>query len=214
MLQPDPVIHIAIADDHPIVIQGLKNLLEGIPCFLVTGTFTTGGSLLSYLEQHRIDILLLDISLPDGSGILFCRAIRKKYPSVKILAISNLSERSIITQMMQNGACGYLLKTAAAKDILDCIYKALDDTVPVFSSAISELMKKPEPDMLPALPDLTKREKQILLLLAGGKKSAEIAAALFISPLTVKTHRATLLQKFGVNNIVSLVNRAREYRFI
>ncbi|MCF3111529.1 response regulator transcription factor [Niabella sp. CC-SYL272] len=214
MWQPDPVVHIAIADDHPIVIQGLKNLLEGMPCFLVTGTFTTGGRLLNYLEQHTVDLLLLDISLPDGSGILFCREIRKKYPAIKIIAISNLGERSIITQMMQNGASGYLLKTAAAKDILDCMHKALNDEIPVFSAEIGEIMAKPEPDTLPALPDLTKREKQILLLLASGKKSAEIAAELFISPLTVKTHRATLLQKFGVNNIVSLVNRAKEYRFI
>ncbi|WP_300596690.1 response regulator transcription factor [Niabella sp.] len=214
MLPPDPVIHIAIADDHPIVIQGLKNLLEGVPFFLVTGAFTTGSGLLHFLAAHTVDILLLDISLPDGNGILFCREIRKKYPAVKILAISNLSERSIITQMMQNGACGYLLKTAAAEDILDCIYRALADETAVFSKEISEIMQKPEPNVLPALPDLTKREKQILSLLASGKKSAEIAAALFISPLTVKTHRATLLQKFGVNNMVSLVNRAKEYHFI
>ncbi|MBZ4188358.1 response regulator [Niabella beijingensis] len=214
MLQPDPVIHIAIADDHPIVIQGLKNLLEGVSHFSVTGCFTTGGSLMEALEQHPVDILLLDISLPDGSGILFCREIRKRYPATKVLAISNLSERSIIVQMMQNGASGYLLKTAAAKDILDCVHHALNNDTPVFSNEIRTIMEKPEPDAPAALPDLTKREKQILLLLAEGKKSAEIAAALFISPLTVKTHRATLLQKFGVNNIVSMVNLAKEYHFI
>src|SRR5690606_32447366 len=115
-----------------------------------------------------------------------------------VLAISNLSERSIVRQMLKNGAKGYMLKTAEPKDILRCIQDALNGKT-ALSGEVRKIMEASELDSQLEIPELTKREKQILEMLSKGKKSAEIATELFISPLTVKTHRATLLQKFGTN---------------
>lgn len=213
MWQHNPDISIAIVDDHPVVIEGLKNLLEAEYGFCVKARFTTGGDLLSYLKDNTVDIVLMDITLPDGSGIHFCKEICRQYPEMKILAISNLSERSIIRQMLQSGAHGYLLKTATAKDILECIQYALEGGT-ALSSEVKAIMAGPELGTTTDTPNLTKREKQILQLLAEGKKSAQIAAELFISPLTVKTHRATLLQKFQTNNIVTLIKLAKEYQLL
>lgn len=204
---------IAIIDDHPIVIQGISSLLEPDQSYEIVGTFHTGAAFLSFLSIHPVDIALLDITLPDGSGIDFCREISNRFPATRILALSNLNERSIITQMLHNGAHGYLLKNLSATELLESIENVLAGNT-AFSSEVREIMLQPDIQLSQALPELTKREKQILTLLAAGKRSAQIAAELFISPLTVKTHRATLLQKFQVSNVVMLINKANEYGFI
>lgn len=209
MPEHNAIIHIAIVDDHPVVIEGLKKLLEMEPDFRVAAQFGSGSDFLAYLTHNLLDVALLDITLPDGNGIHFCREACKMRPDLKVMALSNLSEPSIVHQMLQSGAAGYLLKTATAKNIRDCIRSAMNGAQAI-SEEIKEIMAGADFALPLAVPDLTKREKQILALLATGKKTAEIATGLFISPLTVKTHRATLLQKFGTNNMVSLINRARE----
>lgn len=210
MLAMDDRINIVITDDHPVVLQGLKNLIEADPLYTVMAKFTTGNALLAFLKDNTVDVILLDITLPDGNGIHFCKQITRLYPETVILAISNLSERSIVRQMLKNGAKGYMLKTAEPKDILRCIQDALEGKT-ALSNEVKAIMEASELDSQLEIPELTKREKQILAMLSKGKKSAEIAAELFISPLTVKTHRATLLQKFGTNNVVALINQAKEY---
>ncbi|WP_410221405.1 response regulator [Pedobacter sp.] len=202
-------VRVVIVDDHPLVIEGFKNVIQGNERLELCGQFSTTKTLLDFADLNETDLVLLDITLPDGNGIEICKELKKSYPNVIIMAISNLSERSIIKQMLQNGASGYLLKTADAQDILNCIQNALQGKVALSSEVkanfnIAELKNTEE------IPELTNREKQILKLLAEGKKSAEIAEELFISPLTVKTHRATLLHKFETGNIVVAINKARE----
>jgi len=209
MLPNNHKISIAIVDDHPIVLQGFRSLLENNPLYEIAGCFTTGAAFMNFLQENTVDIVLLDITLPDGNGVHFCREIDELYPEIIIVALSNLNERSIISQMFSNGAKGYLLKNLSAKELLDALNTVLDGKT-VMSLEVKEIMQQPDLNTLQPVPELTKREKQILQLLAEGRKSAAIAEELFISPLTVKTHRATLLHKFQVNNIVTLVNRARE----
>ena len=209
MLPNHHKISIAIVDDHPIVIQGFRSLLENNPLYEIAGCFTTGGECMTFLQTHKADIVLLDITLPDGNGVHFCAAINEAYPNTIIVALSNLNERSIISQMFRNGAKGYLLKNISAKELLDALNAVLEGKT-AMSQEVKEIMQQPDLNTLQAVPELTKREKQILQLLAEGRKSAAIAEELFISPLTVKTHRATLLHKFQVNNIVTLINRAKE----
>jgi DNA-binding NarL/FixJ family response regulator len=196
-------------DDHPIVIQGFRSLLENNPLYEIAGCFTTGGEFMNFLQLNRVDIVLLDITLPDGNGVHFCAAISERYPHTIIVALSNLNERSIIAQMFRNGAKGYLLKNVSAKELQEALNTVLEGKT-AMSLEVKEIMQQPDLNTLQPVPDLTKREKQILQLLAEGRKSAAIAETLFISPLTVKTHRATLLYKFQVNNIVTLINRAKE----
>ena len=209
MLPINHKISIIIVDDHPIVIRGFRSLLQDEPMYDLAGCFATGNECMNFLQQHRVDIVLLDITLPDGNGVHFCAAIREQYPHTNIVALSNVNERSIILQMFRNGAKGYLLKNLSAKELLDALNTVMDGKT-AMSLEVKEIMQQPDLDALQPVPELTKREKQILQLLAAGRKSAAIAEELFISPLTVKTHRATLLHKFQVNNIVALVNRARE----
>ncbi len=203
-------IRVVIVDDHPLVIEGFKNVIQGNDRLELSGQFGTAKAFLNFTDLHTVDLVLLDITLPDGNGIQICKELRKTYPALIILAISNLSERSIIKQMLHSGANGYMLKTTDAQDILHCIFEALDGNLAlckeVTESFDLEELKDPE-----EIPELTKREKQILQLLAEGKKSAEIAKKLFISPLTVKTHRATLLQKFQTGTLVIAINKAKEY---
>lgn len=207
------MLQIAIVDDHPIVVKGLKDLLETEPGWTVAGCFHTGSSLLSFMESHDVHMVLLDIGLPDTNGILLCREIRRRWPDTQVVVVSNLSDRSIIRQMLEEGVAGYLLKTAGPEDMLACIHEVLKGNISI-SGEVQEIISRPELGTGAVIPELTKREKQILQLLADGKRSADIAQELFISPLTVKTHRATLLQKFGVNNIVALVKRAQELRLL
>lgn len=201
---------VVIVDDHPLVIEGFKNVLKDHLDFQIVGQFRKAEDFQHFMTTEVVDIILLDITLPDGNGIHICREVKQANPEIIVLGISNLSERSIVKQMLHNGANGYLLKTADSNDILSCLQGAIDGEI-VLSQEIKELfdmadLRKPED-----FPELTKREKQILQLLAEGKKSLEIAESLFISPLTVKTHRATLLQKFQTGSLVILINKAKEY---
>jgi DNA-binding NarL/FixJ family response regulator len=213
MLPNNHKISIAIVDDHPLVVQGFRSLLENNPLYDIAGCFNTGRELMDYLQQGRVDIVLLDITLPDGNGVHFCAAISEHYSHTIVVALSNLNERSIISQMFRNGAKGYLLKNVSAKELLEALNTVLEGRT-AMSLEVKEIMQQPDLNTLQPVPELTKREKQILQLLAEGQKSAAIAEALFISPLTVKTHRATLLHKFQVNNIVTLINRAKEMGMI
>lgn len=203
-------VQVIIVDDHPLVIEGFKNVIQGHVGLEMKAHFSTAKALADYREMGEVDLVLLDITLPDGNGIQICKNIKNSHPDIFVIAISNLSERSIIKQMLHNGANGYMLKTADAGDILNCITEVLEGKIALSDEVksifdLSEL-KNPE-----EVPELTNREKQILYLLAEGKKSSEIADELFISPLTVKTHRATLLHKFETGNILTAVNKAREY---
>ncbi|MVZ65328.1 response regulator [Sphingobacterium sp. DK4209] len=204
------VYKVVIVDDHPLVIEGFKNVLKEDTSLRIVGQFGRVEDFEAFFSAAAVDLVLLDITLPDGNGIQLCGQIKSAYPDIIVLAISNLSERSIVKQMLQQGANGYLLKTADAHDILHCIAEAINGEI-VLSQEVKELFDMADLRTKEDIPELTKREKQILSLLAEGKKSAEIADSLFISPLTVKTHRATLLQKFHTGNLVILINKAKEY---
>lgn len=213
MFEDNKKINVIIVDDHPLVIEGLKNVIQGYHRLELKEHFNSAKALSMYTCMHKVDLILLDITLPDGNGIHICKDLKKKYPELIILGISNLSERSIIKQMLQSGANGYMLKTADANDILHCIVEALNGNI-ALSTEVKAKFDLNELNQASEVPELTKRELQILRMLAEGKKSAEIAETLYISPLTVKTHRATLLQKFETGNIVIAINKAREYGLI
>lgn len=207
-----PKIILAIVDDHPIVIEGLKTLLKSDPRITAV-SFINGQSFLDFLESNNVDIVLLDIMLPDYHGIELCKLIKKSAPETVILGLSNQAERSIMMQLLQNGAGGYVLKNANANELLNCISEALEGKL-TFSTEAKEIMMKPSQNEWKAIPVLTKREKQILQRIANGETTATIADELFVSPLTVETHRRNLLQKFGAKNVAELIKMAVEYKFL
>lgn len=206
-------VNIVIVDDHPIVIQGLKMMLESEKYFVIAATFVDGGGLLSYLKTNTPDIILLDITLPDTNGIELCREIKKTAADTSIIMLSNRSERSIIMQCIQNGASGYLLKNASVDELTSSIREVLSGNI-VFSKEVREIINKPSQTELAGIPRLTKRETEILKLLTQGKTSINIAEALYLSPLTVDTHRKNIIQKFKVKNVAELINVALQNNLI
>lgn len=205
-------INIIIVDDHPIVIEGLRMMLKSQPFFNVAGSFTTGGETLDFIRSQTVDIILLDITLPDGNGTELCREIKKISPNTSVIMFSNRSERSIIMQSIQNGASGYLLKNTSIDELVICIRGALSGDI-VFCNETKQIISRLSQNDLP-VPRLTKREKQILQMVAQGKTSNMIAEELFLSPLTVDTHRKNLLQKFHAKNSTELISRAIQQRMI
>lgn len=205
-------INIVIVDDHPIVIEGLRMMLRSQPFFNVAGSFASGAETLSFIRSEMVDIVLLDITLPDSNGTELCREIKKISPSTSVIMFSNRSERSIIMQSIQNGASGYLLKNMSIDDLVIGIRGALSGDI-VFCNETKQIISLPSQTTLP-IPRLTKREKQILQMVAQGKTSNVIAEELFLSPLTVDTHRKNLLQKFQAKNSTELINLAVQQRMI
>ncbi len=201
--------NVIIIDDHPIVIEGLKRLLAEIDFLTIKATFNKGNSLFGYSELSKIDIVFLDVFLSDNNGIDLCLKLKKLYPKMIVLGISSQSERSIVMQMIKNGANGYLLKSASLIEFKDCIKNALEGK-PAFCNEVKEIIRKISIDDLQAIPRLTLREKEILNLLKEGKSTQEISDELYLSYLTIQTHRRNLLNKFQVKNVVELLNFIKE----
>lgn len=205
-------INIVIVDDHPIVIEGLRMMLNSQSVFNVAGSFASGRETINCIQAEMVDIVLLDITLPDANGTELCREIKKISPNTSVIMFSNRSERSIIMQSIQNGASGYLLKNTSINELVICIRGALSGDI-VFCNETKQIISRPSQNDLPVA-RLTKREKQILQLVAQGKTSNMISEELFLSPLTVDTHRKNLLQKFHAKNSTELINRAMQQGMI
>ena len=200
-------IKVFIIDDHPMVVAGLHSLLGRLENIEVAGAVSNAFDAIPFLKKNKTDVILLDINLPDISGIDLCKKIQKEFPEIKILGISTFSERSYISRMIENGASGYLIKSASAEEIEEAINTVLKGKI--YLSVSMEHIAKPL-SIIPSdnLPALTKREKEILQLISEGLTNNQIAEKLFISPLTVDSHRKNLLTKLNVNNTASLIKLA------
>jgi DNA-binding NarL/FixJ family response regulator len=206
-------IRIFIVDDHPMVVAGLRSLLDRIENIEVAGDVSNAFDAIPFLKNNTVDVILLDINLPDISGIDLCKKINKEFPNIKILGISTFSERSYISRMIGNGASGYLIKSASKEEIAEAIQTVMNGKMYV-SVSMEHLTRPLSLTPTDALPAITKREKEILSLIAEGLTNNQIAEKLFISPLTVDSHRKNLLTKLNVNNTASLIKLAVENHLI
>ena len=204
-------LNLAIVDDHPMILEGLKSLLLQENKFQIF-SFTKGAAIVDFIQENRVDIVLLDIILSDGSGLDFCKIIKQSSPHTIVLGISNQAERSMIFRFLENGGNGYILKNADSEEILACIGKALQGDL-ALSKEVQQIMLRPTKNTV-EIPRLTKREKQILQAIANGHTSVVIAENLFISIITVETHRRNLLKKFQAKNMIELVKIATENKLI
>ena len=200
----DKTINLLLIDDHPMVLEGLRALLAGSKRVAIKGAFTNGADALGFLENNNIDVMLLDINLPGMNGYELCKLIKKKYPVIKIIALSTHTERSGITRMIQNGASGYLSKSADSKQLLAAIHAVQANNIYLGDEIQLELTSPGAT----TLPKLTRREKEVLVLIAEGKTTAQMAEMLFLSHLTVETHRRNIMMKFEVNNSAALIKLA------
>jgi len=193
-----------IVDDHPIVISGISGLLADFETVEVVGKLQSGVTLLEYIEANEVDLILIDIFLPVINGTDLCKTIKQKYPKMIIIGMSSQSERSLVMQFIQNGGNGYILKSASFDEFKNCIRKAIEGEI-VFSDEVRMIITQPQSEDLDRIPSLSRREKDIALLLSKGKSTQEIADELFLSFLTVQTHRRNILQKYKTKNVAELI---------
>jgi two-component system, NarL family, nitrate/nitrite response regulator NarL len=211
------MVKLLIVDDHPLVIDGLKTMLKDVGYIVVCGAVKNGKDALAYLEEHSdINVILLDINLPDTDGLRLCEQIRATNKMVKIIGLTYVNEAGIITQLIKKGGNGYLLKNMEREELITAIDQVLDGSVYLSKAANEKIVQQLQAYDLPGnnVPALTRREKEILQLLAKGLTSNEIAEKLFLSTFTVDTHRRNMLQKFNVHNTQALINMANELRIM
>ncbi|MGC1244418.1 MAG: response regulator transcription factor [Chryseosolibacter sp.] len=203
-------VTVAIADDHILVINGLKAMLEKLDGMSVLFAAETGEGLLNSLPDQQPDVLLLDIQMPDLNGIDLCKTIHKEYPGIKIIALTNFEQSSYVKQMMRNGALGYLLKNIDGKTLLKAIETVMQNKPfiqeQIRNNMLNEVLSGAKATSRGV--SLTKREQEILGLVAREFSNQQIADQLFISVRTVETHRVNLTQKLGVHNTAGLVKEA------
>lgn len=195
---------ILIVEDHPVVVEGMKKLLLESNVAKLCVTASNGKEALTYLKNFCPDIVLLDINLPDINGIDLCKSMKQLYPKLKILAISSFNQRSYISRMMDNGAMGYVLKNSSEEEIIEAVKDILIGNVHLGYEA-NEILKQ---DKQEAGTVLSRRENEVLLYIADGFTNQEIADKMFISPLTVDSHRKNLLMKLNARNTAALIKIA------
>lgn len=206
------MIQVFIVDDHPMVIEGVKMLLKDSALIEISGVATDAYQALELLKSQPADVILVDINLPDLNGIELCGKLKKQYPDLKVLGLSTFKERSYITRMIAQGASGYLLKNASKEELEEAVTAAYRGRM-YLSMEVSKVITQAGAP-LPEIPLLTRREKEVLGLIADGFTNNQIAKQLFISPLTVDSHRKNLLAKFGARNTAALVRYAVEYKLV
>ena len=209
------MINLFIADDHQLVIDGIKLMLSDEEDIVCKGEANDGAAALEGLKQANYDIILLDINMPKINGVDACRQIRRDYPNIRILILSMLKEASMIKMMLKNGANGYLLKNAGKADILKAIRTVVKGqqyfSPEVADIVMASLAGAEKKEQKSPFPQLSRREKQVLQLIVNEYTTGEIASELGISFGTVETHRRNLLIKLGARNTAGLVRTGLEY---
>jgi DNA-binding NarL/FixJ family response regulator len=201
-------IRVFIVDDHPMVIEGLRSMLLQQENIQWMGYATNGASCLGFFVNHKADVVLLDINLPDQNGMELCKLIKAKNPEVKIIALSNYDQLSYIEQMKANGASGYLLKNTSVNELMAAIQ------IVVEGGGWWKRLDQLTQDQVTQGMMLTRREKEVLKLIADGLTNQEIADKLFVSASTVDSHRKNLISKLHVKNTAALVRTAMEGKII
>ena len=199
------MIKVFIIEDHQMVIEGIRSLLEGERDIEWLGYTKSPADLLALLSSKLPDVILMDINLPEMSGLDLCKEVKQKYPNVQIIALSISNQPSIIKKMIENGASGYLLKDASKTEILTALNE-VSKGKEYISFSVATVLKSSTPTN--ELPLLTKREKEVLEFIADGLNNTEIANQLFLSVTTVDSHRKNMLTKFNVKNTAALVRLA------
>lgn len=206
-------IRIIICDDHPLITEGIQSFITQKDDMEVVATANSGAELMTVLETTTPDILLLDVNLPDSNGIELCVQLKKLYPYLKILGLSNFNERSVIVRMLNNGASGYLVKSESVQVVEQAIRHIYEGGVYFGKEAQKTLTSLTSTELLD-IPPITKRETEVLQYLDEGLSSPIIAEKMFISSLTVDSHRKNLLRKFNVSKTINLIQKAKELGII
>jgi two-component system response regulator NreC len=203
-------IKVMLVDDHQIILDGIKSLLENTPDIQVVATANDGNEALNTLKLLTVDVILMDIDMPGLNGVDATRQINTMFNDVKVIMLTMHSEGAMIKSLIEIGAHGYILKNSTKEELLEAIYKVARGEK-YFSPEVTMSLLNPEKEKSKTVGiqiDFTQREIEIVQLLADGLTNKEIGDKLFISHRTVDTHRTNIMKKVGVNNIAGLISFA------
>lgn len=200
------IIHIMLVDDHPLVRDGLRARLEAVPHFRVVAEADSGAEALALAARARVDLVLMDITMRDGSGIEATAHLHASHPDIAVLILSMHDKLEYVTQAMQAGARGYVLKDAPGKDIVLAIDTVMAGGI-YYSAALARQLARP------AAQDnqLTSREQEVLRHIANGESNKQIARSLDLSVRTVETHRLNIKRKLGIEGQAELIKFAVQH---
>ena len=205
-------LKILLVDNHRIVREGLRALLEKQPGMTVIAETGDGRTAVQLCRQFHPDVVVMDVGLPDLNGVDAAREILAQESEVKIIALSMHSDRQFVTAMLKAGALGYLVKDSAFKELREAIQSVIKNRIylsPVIAQSIIQDYTRLLPDLeITVFSVLTGREREVLQLLAAGRPTKEIASSLHISIKTVETHRQRLMDKLGLRNLAELIKYA------
>ena len=211
---------ILIADDHAMFVDGIESILVTESDIDIVGRCYTGQSVLDFVKEKEVDIILLDVNLPDINGIEVCKEALKMRPSLKILAITMFNEESFVQEILNNGAKGYILKNTGREELLKAI-RTVSTGESYFSKEVTEIImkglmskRKSNNKTTAIFPKISRREKEVLKLIVEEFTTQEIADNLYISLKTVESHRSSLLAKLNARNSAGLVRVAIENNLI
>jgi DNA-binding NarL/FixJ family response regulator len=210
-IKMNSMINVLIADDHTMFVDGIESLLQNEDDIKVVGRCYDGKCVIDFLKTEKADIILLDVNLPDMSGIEVCKHVNEKYPSVHVIAISMFNEESYVSEILNNGAKGYILKNTGREELLKAIntvttgqsYFSKDVTETIMKGLMNR--RKASSKVNQEIPKISRREKEVLKLIVEEFTTQEIADKLFISLKTVESHRSNLLAKLNARNSAGLV---------
>ena len=206
-------IRIVLADDHAIVREGLKSMLQSEPDMEVVGDVGDGRTAVKLVGEKKPDIVVMDISMPDMNGIEATQQIVSKNKNTKVICLSMHQERKFVGAMLQAGAAGYVLKNDVAKELTEAIRKVVSGGVYLSPAVAGDVVKHyvrnnaTRPDK-GAFVELSQREREVLQLIAEGYSSKEIASKLDLSEKTVASHREHVMDKLGIHNVAELTRYA------
>jgi DNA-binding NarL/FixJ family response regulator len=198
------MIRIILADDHPILRQGLRSVIEAEPGLQLLGEASSGVEALKLIEKHQPNVVVADLMMPDLNGLEITRQVADRFPRTAVVILSMHADEAYIIQALQNGARGYVLKDAPSSCLIEGIREVYTGrrylSPPLSDRALDIFSKQSQAETNDPLLTLTTREREVLQLTAEGRTSSEIASLLHISRRTVETHRANLMTKLGLAN--------------
>jgi two-component system response regulator NreC len=203
---------IVLAEDHHVVRQGLRALLQAEPEFSVVGEAGDGLEAVRLVERIKPDVLVLDLILPGLNGLEVTRQVSQRSPATRVVVLSMHAAEAYVLEALKNGAAGYVLKDASAADLVRAVHEAAAGrhylSPPLSERAVEAYTRKAQAATLDPYETLTTREREVLHLAAEGHSNAEIAERLVISPRTVETHRASLMRKLDLQSQTDLIRYA------
>ncbi len=207
-------LQILIVDDHQILLDGIEAMLHGVGDFKVIGKCSDGNTALNFLSENPVDVLLTDLYMPKMTGMELTQKVKKRFPNVKVLALSVSYDVSIVHDLIDAGISGFIIKTIGRDELIEAIKTIAQGNIYFSREVSNEILRSLSNRTEEEVYHLTEREIEIVKLIAQELSNAEIANKLCISERTVETHRKNIYRKTNTKTIVGLIKYAVEHKLI